>query len=126
MVKDPGSAVGGEQLSVPVKDLDPILLDVRDKDAPVRIHGRNITIHSARFAVATKSFCTRKISASVMARGTFVKVSPNGIALGAIVGHPPCSSDKCAPPFHGKSADALRPACAIWMPSFFLVIATSR
>ncbi len=57
------------------------------------------------------------MSASVIARGAFVKSPPKGMALGAIVSQPPCAPVKCAPPSHGSAADALRPACAIWMPA---------
>src|SRR5450756_1435865 len=57
------------------------------------------------------------MSASVIARGTLVRLPPKAIELGAIGSQPPCSADRCAPPFHGRSAEALRPAWAIWMPA---------
>lgn len=44
------------------------------------------------------------------------RLPPKATALGAIVGQPPCSSAKCASPSHGRDAEALRPACAIWIP----------
>src|ERR1017187_9441003 len=56
------------------------------------------------------------MSASVRARGTLVNSPPKGRGLGATVCQPPALSAKDAPPSQGRAADALRPACAIWIP----------
>ena len=42
---------------------------------------------------------------------------PNGIADGAMVGHGSASGFTAPPRFRGRCAEALRPACAIWMPT---------
>ena len=73
-------------------------------------------IRTERFAELTKASRTRAMSSRVAIRGT-CQFGPNGIGDGAIVCHGSWSGGSAPPPSHGRCEEALRPACAIWMPS---------
>src|SRR3954470_9891566 len=73
-------------------------------------------IRTARLAELTNASRTRAISSNVATRGT-CQFGPNGIGDGPIVSQGSAPGGSGPPPSQGRCADALRPACASWMPS---------
>ena len=74
-------------------------------------------MRSARLAASTKASRTCAMSASSIARGAG-HAAPGAIAEGPIVGHGSWPGFRPSPPSHGRAEEALRPACASWMPNF--------
>src|SRR5678815_114239 len=73
-------------------------------------------MRTARRADCANAATVASISALVRAWGT-CQPSPNGVALEDTVCHGSSLGASGAPPSHGRCVEALRPACASWIPN---------